>query len=149
MFDGQCGAIYGNHELTPIYLGSGGGGCKRSKGTNGGGIVIIKCSESIFVGKDASITANGGKFGLDVSKSHDVPGCGSGGSIYIKAPKIENYGTISAVGGYNIKDGKHCDGSGGYGRIRFDCNKENTKYFQKLFGYNGIIEPKIGCLKFF
>lgn len=168
---GACGGkAYGNKELNPPYLGSGGGGSISCGGTNGGGIVIIKCKQNIKIEKGATITANGGIANAYTNHDHDVEneykigktqndsnysykkhngdskfaGGGSGGSIHLKAPKIENYGIISSIG-----DTPHkwaCPG--GVGRIRFDCKKENVKFFQNMLFYHGKIEPTIGCLSF-
>ena len=96
-------------------------------GSNGGGATIIECYQSIIINKGASITANG-----ENVDCNEWSGCGSGGSIWIRAPIIKNNGIISAVGGKNIfkdaKSGKKpLGGSGGNGRIRIDCDKAKSK----------------------
>ena len=115
----QGGGIYGSNQMNYLYLGSGGGGDTDDDGTSGGGIIYIECQERIVIEDGASITANGGD---NMSRWSRI-GCGSGGSIYLKAPIIINNGKIEARGGRNINRSSNA-GNGGDGRIRIDCSKK-------------------------
>ena len=75
--------------LRVLYLGSGGGGCMKINGTNGGGALMIECENGIVIHKNAIISVNG-----EFCQDNTRVGCGSGGSIYLKAPKILNYGKL-------------------------------------------------------
>ena len=120
----QGGGTYGNakqFELNGhnVYLGSG-GGCDADSGTwryggNGGGVVVIKCDDAIIIENGCTISANG-------TRDNTYGGGGSGGSVYLHAPNIVNNGKVTAIGGSPTHGG-----SGGFGRIRVDCNKEHQK----------------------
>ena len=135
------GDIYGNKQLFTVYLGSGGGGGGKNvigyAGTNGGGAIVIECEQSIVISRNSCIIANG----ANNMKNYFACGCGSGGSIYLKAPKIINNGKIEAVGGKNIHSHDRF-GNGGNGRIRVDCNKDCHESIQK-----SMIYPEIGFLR--
>ena len=79
-------------------------------------------------------------------KHEDYVGCGSGGSIWLKAPKIINNGVIKAIGGrcLNRTNKKEYYGNGGMGRVRIDINTDNELLVRK-----GTIRPKIGFLHFY
>ena len=139
-------------------LGSGGGGCFEFCGTNGGGAIIIICNQSIIINKHGTICANGDNI-YDLKNKWS--GCGSGGTIYLYAPKLINHGSIMAVGGKNIANKKNGakSGIGGMGRIRIDCNQQYCKQFQQntnsqsLFGSlwksnsnQGVVKPGVGHL---
>ena len=69
-----------------LYLGSGGGGGLGSVlGTSGGGAIAIECIDKLILYPKSGILANGVNRGW----SNERPGCGSGGSIYIKTPIIQ------------------------------------------------------------
>ena len=124
-YSAKGGKPYGDAQLSngELLLGSGGGsGNIGSDGTNGGGAIIIECTESIFIGKSSGIIANGVN-----DKKSIWCGCGSGGSIHLKAPIIVNNGKIEAIGGVNM-NGENVSGAGGYGRIRIDCEKSHKRY---------------------
>ena len=140
---------FGDATLKEIYLGSGGGGyyCHNilSKdvsvnGTNGGGVIIIKCKHKIVIENNAFITANG-----ENNTQSEKAGCGSGGSIYLKAPTIVNNGTISALGGVNKRGTRNKHGAGGDGRIRIDCNQHSCDLLKPQ--NNKQILPKIGFFR--
>ena len=131
--NGKGGLIYGNNELTKIYLGSGGGGGHKSNGTSGGGAIIIECEDNIIIGKNSYICANG----ENSTNNNGIIGCGSGGSIYLKSPNIINNGFIQAIGGIN---NNKLGGNGGFGRIRIDCKNEIISNIEK-----SNILPKVGC----
>ena len=129
-FDGKS---YGDETLSTLHLGSGGGAYRKTyyfstetmNGSNGGGAILVFARKEIIVDKNACILAEGGNLQpintVDNNKSrHKVGGLGSGGSIYLKAPKILNNGEISVRGGWN-KQTRH---RGGYGRCRMDTTKE-------------------------
>ena len=139
-YGGHGGEMYGNEQLTTVYLGSGGGACGVAYGSNGGGAIVIKCETEIIIDKNALIVCDGQSIGTDAS--HNCSGCGSGGSICLKALKIVNKGVISAIGGKN-KNGKKNEGSGGMGRIRIDCDKKNKRFLSLR-----NITPKVGYLNF-
>lgn len=130
---GKGGLSYGDLKLANIYLGSGGGASFDYRGTNGGGAVIIVCQKSIIIEENAKISVNGENV---TDARNKWSGCGSGGSIYLKSPKIINNGLISAVGGKNKPSGSNYQrkdirsGSGGNGRIRIDCSKENLRFVE-------------------
>ena len=147
---GQC---YGDETLSRVNLCSGGGCgseiCKNHIESIGGDAIIIECDESIVISKGASIMANG-----ENEKHFYGSGCGSGGSIFLKAPKIVNDGLIQAIGGINR------NGNGGYGagmgRIRIDCEKDSEIFWtnsnkhrdiekngQQHWDVNGIIQPAL------
>ena len=150
---GKGGISYGNSEIklignnnNKLLLGSG-GGCGHDThnayyGTNGGGSIIIECKNNIIIENNSNILTNG-----ENRKDNIYSGCGSGGTIYLKAGKvIVNNGLISSIGGIN-KNGPNGPGAGGFGRIRIDCTKENKiKYIDNTNNYTGIFRPKIGFI---
>lgn len=124
------GYSYGDAKLSVIYLGSGGGAGKRNPGTNGGGAIIIECTKELIVEKGGIICANGGD-----TTSEYLAGCGSGGSIYLRARRIINDGKIEALGG-RTGSKEINNGFGGFGRIRIDSNE---KYLNE-----GVVLPAVG-----
>ena len=154
-FRGMTGNCYGDDQLSTIHLGSGGSGCQsynlfksafsdddslkekyNFRGTNGGGSIVIECTKNIIIEKGGKILANG------ENENNYWSGCGSGGSIYLKAKQIINNGLIQAIGGknivtrrvFNMNKNSTRGGQGGMGRIRIDCN---------VLGY-GKIKPEVG-----
>ena len=138
---GKGGNSYGKAELFElnglnVHLGSGGGAgsdiTKWYNGGNGGGAIIIECDDAIVIKKGCVISANG-------SKKNSHGGCGSGGSIYLKAPIIVNQGHVTAM------SSRRLHGSGGFGRIRVDCNENIAKElksgtnFEPNIEYNGLL----------
>ena len=128
--DENGGTVYGDKFLSTVFVGAGGGGGyddnnrgagqgymqvlpgrhrenndgngdgggEEMRGTAGGGAIIIECKERLVVCDGGVICANGeNNYQVNTKK-----GCGSGGSIYIKAPKVVNEGIICAIGGRNI-----------------------------------------------
>eukprot|EP00490_Sorites_sp_Unknown_P000994 CAMPEP_0114691082 /NCGR_PEP_ID=MMETSP0191-20121206/66412_1 /TAXON_ID=126664 /ORGANISM="Sorites sp." /LENGTH=301 /DNA_ID=CAMNT_0001981789 /DNA_START=40 /DNA_END=942 /DNA_ORIENTATION=+ len=149
---GKGGIQYGNKELNPIYLGSGGGSGHpyfyivadktTHNGGNGGGIIILNAN-IVNIKKNGKILSNGENGRNESGVFMSAGGAGSGGSIYITAKTLHNDGIISAIGGIGGKKGKEngsmgiCSngGNGGNGRIRIDYN---------IMTNNGKIDPIIG-----
>ncbi len=111
---GRAGNIYGDIDLTELYLGSGGGGagasCSGNKvpdGGDGGGIILFAGNLINFSG---TLSANG--------ESNQAGG--SGGSIKIIGNSIDLSSAIVNVngGGSTYK--------GGYGRIALEYVTSNT-----------------------
>ena len=135
-----------NNIYENVYLGSG-GGCAAWReansvgrsviGTNGGGAIMIECKDSIIIGEGCNISANGGN-------TDGFGGCGSGGSIYLKAKKIVNNGKVTATGGRNFRPDSPQSCNGGMGRIRIDCGKQDReKYSKNNQSDKGNFEPSI------
>ena len=123
---GYGGNTYGNSELFSIdgknvHLGSGGGcgydSLQYFNGGRGGGAIVINCSEMILISKDATITVEGERGSVSLLT---IGGCGSGGSVYLRAPNIVNHGKICADGGTARDTGFFLGGNGGDGRIEYD-----------------------------
>eukprot|EP01084_Bolivina_argentea_P241513 405425_1 len=113
------GTVYGDKELTKLWLGSGGGIDDESwtdmKGGNGGGIISICSYGNIIMKEYSTITANG-------IKPRSCAGSGSGGSILIECNKLDMAENTS------IQSKPH-------GRIRINLNKNSKSNIKK-------IEPK-------
>ncbi|MBI4678043.1 MAG: hypothetical protein HY748_10720 [Elusimicrobia bacterium] len=109
----QSGSVYGS-LVEPAELGSGGGngyyGQTNTPGGPGGGTLRITVSGELRV--DGAVTANGvgssqGWFGGSSG------GCGSGGSVLIRAGALAGSGLIAADGGSKIVGGDSPGGGGG------------------------------------
>jgi hypothetical protein len=133
---GIGGAIYGNSELSTVFLGSGGGGSGHyyedaAQGGKGGGMILLTAKTVAISG---SVTAGGqggwqGPYGGEntaptpPNKDTRMGGGGAGGSIKIVASSgFIGEGKIAAVGG---PGGKYSSdhgwgGNGGFGRIRLE-----------------------------
>lgn len=128
---GKGGRIYGDEDMSVIYMGSGGGagapycnGDGKGKGGSGGGVIVILAKEFHNEGR---VLANGANGEDAVSASYGSGGGGgSGGSIFISAMTVDNRGTISVLGGKGGDWGKSNSfpgigsngGNGGNGRIK-------------------------------
>ncbi|CAN6486871.1 unnamed protein product [Victoria cruziana] len=102
------GDVYGWSTLSePWNYGSKGGttSSERKLGGNGGGRILIKVKDLLYL--NGSLTAEGGGGGM-------VGGGGSGGSIIVHSLRLKGNGAISAAGGTGW-------GGGGGGRISLDC----------------------------
>lgn len=134
---GKAGLTYGDRDVSVVYCGSGGGNSKFGFGSAGGGGIMIECEGNIRIENGATIIANGGDL-----KQDSLNGCGSGGTIWIRAKEVKNDGLISAVGGIN-KNGKGGDGVGGMGRIRIAGEIKSSG----ANGPGGKIEPQVDVSK--
>ncbi len=157
------GAMYGNAELIPFLPGSGGGTTPEHgpEGGNGGGALHLVAGESIYVGPNARIVANGE---LGVELSQYASGGGSGGAILLEAPNVEVRGLLQARGGRGgdadhggdggapPTDGQNGGswgefggGGGSHGRIRI-----NSDSGASAIAIDAILEPGIdtGCATF-
>jgi hypothetical protein len=133
------GETYGNAELVPLRIGSGGGAPWVVAGTTsggwGGGALQFVAGESIVIGPEREISVEGGWGG---SEDPNGPGGGSGGSLLLEAPSITVEGSLlahgGAGGGYD-----HDGGKGGDGRIRI-----NTEPGGFTMGASAVIDPMLG-----
>ena len=135
------GAVYGDSLLTQILGGSGGASGSANinelsgSGGAGGGIIVIKSCDEIYIGPLGQILSNGGD-GSSSERTSKAGGGGSGGCIFLSAKIFKNEGTISAKGGKGgLSQGtNNCfhGGDGGNGRIRVDAREYIT---------NGMILP--------
>jgi hypothetical protein len=147
---GAAGISYGVISLVPTLSGSGGGGgsggssCGSGGGGAGGGIIIISACDSIIIGANGAIKANGGHGGSDGGGNCGGGGGGSGGSIWLAATVIDHIGKIQAdsgIGGASNIAGPPYYGTGAngaVGRIRTDANS--------IIGA-GLISPAAGYSK--
>lgn len=133
---GQNGHMYGDAQLSKLYLGSGGGGgcrdddgCEYSDGANGGGLIYIMASKAVIKG---SLKSTGGDSPGGSSHACDdtIGGPGSGGTIYLRANElvVDNPSSTCNVDGGNrayISQPNIYTGTGGKGRVRIDYNKLN------------------------
>ena len=118
------GKVYGDKELSVLYLGSGGGGAWGGKGGNGGGAIMIECEGIIRMKEGSSIIANG-EIGARSPYLRQDGGNGSGGSIWIKCDKLKMDKKdvwIKAMSGNDVEYG--------LGRIRVDLNETNAHFYQ-------------------
>ncbi len=99
------GGVYGC-STTPDRLGSGGG-----NNSNGGGTLILEAGGKVIV--QGIVSATGDTLG-------ERDGGGSGGSIWIKAERLEGEGTIVADGGSGGDLTTNRGGGGGGGRIAIE-----------------------------
>lgn len=110
---GRAGNLYGDIDLTELYLGSGGGGagatCSGAKapdGSDGGGIIFFAAN---LINYNGTLTTNGGS---------NIAG-GSGGSIKVIGNVIDlSSATFSVNGGQSTYNG-------GYGRIAVEYLSSN------------------------
>jgi len=113
---GSGGGTYGNTDVLPIYLGSGGyggngvGGSCPGAGGAGGGALLLVAKKITVVGTISANGANGSGGGCTYPSGGG--GGGSGGSIFLVSPEM-TLGTnlVTATGGSGGGGG----GSGGYG----------------------------------
>jgi hypothetical protein len=105
---GTVGVAYGN-PLAPDRLGSGGAGNGNTPGWGGccGGALILEAGGTITV--EGLVSAHGES--ANVQRS----GGGSGGSVWLKAPRIAGRGTIAAAGGDGTYESATTGGGGGAG----------------------------------
>ncbi len=120
-----AGNIYGDAELTQLYLGSGGGGSSSYRhnsgsgsggaGGNGGGIIWILAANIV---NNGNIESRGGN-GANYVTHGGGGGGGSGGSIHLASSQNSGSGNTNITGGsggtgYASSPG----GNGGSGRLK-------------------------------
>jgi hypothetical protein len=140
---GLAGTLYGDAQLSKVYMGSGGGGTGvddnygnyGASGGNGGGIIMVYSSsfENIPIESNG---ANGNTPADNSSSQRGGSGAGSGGSIIVNAASVTNNAStkILATGGKGapgISQGG-AGGDGGNGRIRINYH---------TFNNTGVISP--------
>jgi hypothetical protein len=109
---GEGGNSYSS-IISPLEIGSGGGGSGESPaGADGGGAVFLNASGTLII--NGTITANGGN---GQGASNAAGGGGSGGSIFLKGYNIKGNGTLSANGGTGGTSSPTYGGRGAGGRI--------------------------------
>ena len=125
------GGTYGTDDLQLLQGGSGGGGGAtdtgyppaHNGGAGGGGALMITSLVSITLGASAEIRANGGTPRGNPATNDAAflaaGGAGSGGAIYLDAPKVTNGGTVCAKGGAEGKGGPFA--SKGYCTVAYDA----------------------------
>lgn len=135
--DGQNGVVYGDSQLTKLFLGSGGGGgcrdddqCEYTDGASGGGLIYVVASRAII--SDGSFLSIGGSPTGGPSSTCDdtIGGPGSGGTIYLRVNDltVRNPNSVFDVDGGGrvyISNSKIYSGTGGQGRVRVDYNTIN------------------------
>ena len=104
---GPPGEVYGS-VYRPQY-GGGGGSFDGKPGASGGGTLELVAEDLVL---DGQLLANGNTGGWDVAG-------GAGGSIWIRAGRLEGWGLISASGGSQMAStyGSTRAGAGGGGRV--------------------------------
>lgn len=125
-----AGRSYGDHKLTALYLGSGGGSYKPLDGPavvggRGGGALWLRCDGIITMCQWSRISCDG-----QIAES-DKSGSGSGGSIHLlinnyDSLKQEIYSMINASGGY-----RRNASTGGQGRIRVEIMDKEARKLRK------------------
>lgn len=125
------GTSYGS-TTAPAYLGSGGGGSSAGlQGGFGGGAVKLVVSGTLT--NNGVIKADGGRsYGSSYS---NLPGGGSGGSIWLQTNILAGTGSTTANGGgahiYNVNG---YGGTGGGGRIAIYYTTDNSSVTNYAYG---------------
>jgi len=134
---GTGGPAYGNEDLFPIYMGSGGGNGYNTadvfqSGGAGGGAVILVARKIVVTG---TISCNG-------TRPNWPSAGGSGGSILLIAPEVElGSSLVTAIGA----QGSH-SGHGSVGRIRLDYATKSGTTNPTAHEHSGL---RVGYLKQF
>lgn len=145
---GLPGLLYGQTDLSQIFLGSGGGtgaGGYSGPGTgtpggHGGGLILLLATEIEVLGHISANGQNGGdNHNCAPRHGSGSGGGGSGGSIYISAPKLTLPANVqvSAIGG---QGGCLGGGTGGHGRIRLDYSSLNGQTYPN--GSPALTQPQ-------
>ncbi|XP_065838937.1 uncharacterized protein [Oscarella lobularis] len=163
---GSGGEVYGTSRLSLLYLGSGGGSGgnggdaprwtpRGGRGGSGGGAIQLEARRLIEV--TGTVRADGYPGEGDNAKSCSASRCsspspkrcwdlsgpgggGAGGSVYLRAPKIDiGVERVTAVGGRGGYGTTGCGGDGGAGRVRIDSDVlyGNSKPSSSRFRFSG------------
>lgn len=156
---GRAGSVYGDAELTKIYLGSAGsggcaddcgcdGGCANPmNGRNGGGMIIIN-AVSLTMTQQSHFNVYGQDARDDTGRCDDTIGsAGSGGAIYIRSMNISmipNANVMQFRGGrgnqHRISQNNLQMPNGGNGRWRMDfynLDGRGSNYAPSNGGFHG------------